>query len=298
MPPQKKSTKQKQSKIPLTQSSKFIKELRNLFKTNPLIPSAPILLEKFKKFNNIPPKWTPNTSIKQLRTDGVIIYSKKKPQGYSIDTNILSDLIRNSKMSSLPTTQVRPKTRKSSIKSKKKFAPKIKRSSISKRKTIAEIIDKIPSIPSYLLKRLSTNEVKILKMGVFDINRLPLQKIDSNIDTLSSARILFDASYANEKIVSDYIEAKVKYLGKVSNKLREKEDEQLVIKIFIEPLNEGKFDRILTKCMKKFDLEDCASRIIKKVGSKAKKIQLSDFALRKKIVDVLSKRYSKKKKRR
>jgi len=59
-------------------------------------------------------------------------------------------------------------------------------------------------------------------------------------------------------------------------------------------MNEGKFDKILSKCMKKFDLDKCASKIIKKVGNKAKKIQLSDFALRKKIVDVLSKRYSKK----
>ena len=71
-------------------------------------------------------------------------------------------------------------------------------------------------------------------MGVFDINRLPLQKIESHIDTLSSARILFDANYVNEKLVSDYIEAKVNYLGKISSKLHNKEDEQLVIKIFIE----------------------------------------------------------------
>ncbi|QEE14381.1 hypothetical protein DSAG12_00194 [Promethearchaeum syntrophicum] len=295
MPPQKKSTKQKQIKIQLTQSPKFIKELRNLFKTNPLIPSASILLEKFKKFNNIPQKWTPNTSIKQLRTDGVIIYSKKKPQGYSLESHILNDHIRNSKTIPHKTSKIRTGVHKSSIKPKKKPDSKIKSKSVSKRKTIAEIVDKIPSIPPYLLKRLSTNEVKILQMGVFDINRLPLQKIDSHIDTLSSARILFDGNYANEKLVSDYIEAKVKYLGKISNKLHEKEDEQLVIKIFIEPMNEGKFDRILKKCMKKYDLDNCASLIIKKVGSKAKKIQLSDFAVRKKIVEVLAKRYSKKK---
>ncbi|MHA1511312.1 MAG: hypothetical protein ACTSRX_06270, partial [Promethearchaeota archaeon] len=93
MSSQKKSTKKKQQKIQLTQSPKFIKELKRLFKTIPLIPSAALLLEKFKEFQNIPPKWTPNTSIKQLRADGIIIYSKKKPQGYSIDIIILNDLI-------------------------------------------------------------------------------------------------------------------------------------------------------------------------------------------------------------
>ena len=295
MPSQKKSIKQKQEKIQLTQSPKFIKELKILFKTFPQIPSAPILLEKFKEFKNIPPKWTPNTSIKQLRTDGIIIYNNKKPQGYSLDSNNLNDFI-SIKPNIGKTTQIEDKSPIPSIKSVKKSEIKQQSGSVlKKKKTTAEIMDKIPSIPKYLLKRLSSNEAKILQMGVFDINRLPLQKIDSHIETLSSARILFDANFVNEKLVSDYIEAKVKYLSKISQKLHEKEDDQLIIKIFIEPMNEGKFDRILTKYMKKFDLDNCASQIIKKVGSKAKKIQLSDFALRKKIVDVLSKRYSKNK---
>jgi len=211
---QKKSTKQKQQKIQLTQSSKFIRDLKKLFKTNPLIPSAALLLEKFKEFQNIPPKWTPNTSIKQLRADGIIIYSKKKPQGYSIDIITLNDLIMN-KREIGTTSQIKTKTQKSSVKPKKKQDMKVKSSSISKRKTSAEIVDKIPSIPKYLLKRLSSNEAKILKMGVFDINRLPLQKIDTHIETLSSARILFDANYNNEKIVSDYLEVKIKYLSKI-----------------------------------------------------------------------------------
>jgi len=77
--------------------------------------------------------------------------------------------------------------------------------------------------------------------------------------------------------------------------LHEKESEKLIEKLFLIPMKEGKFDKILSKCMKKFDLDNCASRLVKKVGSKAKKIPLSDFALRKKIVDILSKRYSKKK---
>jgi len=292
--PQKKSTKQKQQKIQLTQSSKFIRDLKKLFKTNPLIPSAALLLEKFKEFQNIPPKWTPNTSIKQLRADGIIIYSKKKPQGYSIDIITLNDLIMN-KREIGTTSQIKTKTQKSSVKPKKKQDMKVRSSSISKRKTSAEIVDKIPSIPKYLLKRLSSNEAKILKMGVFDINRLPLQKIDTHIETLSSARILFDANYNNEKIVSDYLEVKIKYLSKISHKLHEKESEKLIEKLFLIPMKEGKFDKILSKCMKKFDLDNCASRLVKKVGSKAKKIPLSDFALRKKIVDILSKRYSKKK---
>jgi len=131
-------------------------------------------------------------------------------------------------------------------------------------------------------------------MGVFDINRLPLQKIDTHIETLSSARILFDANYNNEKLVSDYLEVKIKYLSKISHKMHDKEGELLFIKIFVEPMKEGKFDKILIKCMKKFDLDNCALKIVKKVGSKAKKIPLSEFALRKKIVDILSKRYSNK----
>ena len=294
MSSKKKSTKQKQQKIQLTQSPKFIKELKKLFKTIPLIPSAALLLEKFKEFQNIPPKWTPNTSIKQLRADGIIILSRKKPQGYSIDIITLNDLIM-SKPKIRTTSQVNTKTQKSSVKPKKKADKKGKSRSVSKKKTSAEIIDKIPSIPKYLVKRLSSTEAKILKMGVFDINRLPLQKIDAHIETLSSARILFDANYNNEKIVSDYLEVKIKYLSKISHKLHEKEGERLFIKIFVEPMKEGKFDKILSKCMKKFDLDNCASKIVKKVGSKAKKIPLSDFALRKKMVDILSKRYSKKK---
>ncbi len=294
MSPQKKSTKQKQQKIQLTQSPKFVRDLKKLFKTNPLIPSAALLLGKFKEFQNIPPKWTPNTSIKQLRADGIIIYSKKKPQGYSIDIISLNDLIMN-KREIGTTSQVKTKTQKSSRKPKKKTDTKGKSSSVSKRRTSAEIIDQIPTIPKYLLKRLSSNEAKILKMGVFDINRLPLQKIDTHIETLSSARILFDANYNNEKLVSDYLEVKIKYLSKISHGLHEKESEKLIEKLFKIPLKEGKFDKILTKCMKKYNLDDCATKIVKKVGSKAKKIPLSEFALRKKIVDILSKRYSKKK---
>ncbi len=297
MSQQKKTTKQKQKKIPLTQSPKFIKDLKNLFKTIPLVPSAALLLENFKGFQTIPPKWTPNTSIKSLRSDGIIIYSKKKPQGYSLDSKILGDLIRNKReISGIPTTtQIRTKTKKTPPKPIKKSGIKKRSSSVSKRKTTAEIIDKIPSIPKYLLKRLSSNDVKILKMGVFDINRLPIQKIEYYLETLSSARILFDASYVNEKLVSDYIEAKLKFLGKISHKMHEKKGEHLLIKYFVEPMNEGKFDKVLKKCMKKYDLDDCAFKIIKKLGSKAKKIPLSEYALRKKIVEILSKRYSKKK---
>ena len=95
MSSQKKSTKQKQKKVQLTQSPKFIKELKNLFITIPLVPTAAILLEKFNEFHNIPPKWTQNTTIKQLRAEGIINYSKTKPQGYSLDSKILSNLIKN-----------------------------------------------------------------------------------------------------------------------------------------------------------------------------------------------------------
>ena len=296
MPPQKKTTKQKQKKIQLTQSPKFIKDLKYLFKTNPLVPSATLLLEKFKGFQTIPPKWTPNTSIKSLRTDGIIIYSKKKPQGYSLNSKILSDFIRNKGKiaGNTSSAQTKNKTKISSRKSTRKPDSKIKSSSVSRRKTTVDIINKIPSIPNYLIKRLSSNEIKILKMGVFDINRLLLQKIDFYLEILSSARILFDDNYKNEKMVLDYMDAKLKFLSKVSHGLHEKEGELLIVKFFKTPMNEGKFDKILKKCMKKYDLDDCASKIIKKVGSKAKKIPLSEYALRKNIVDILSKRYSKK----
>lgn len=295
-----KPRKPKQIKQPLTISSSFIGELKNLFKENPLIPSATVLLEKFKNFKNIPPKWTPNTSIKQLRADGIIKYSKKKPQGYSLDAQILSEFLKNKN------TNVNRSTSKTipSIKSKnprsqgkadvKKVHHSTKVKVISNKKTAAEIIDKIPSIPQYLLKRFSSNDVKIMKMGVFDINRLPLQKVDFYLESLSSARILFDGNYNNEKIILEYIDAKIKYLSKVSHKLHEEEGERLIKKIFVQPMNEGKFDKILTKCMKKYDLDECAFKIIKKVGGKVKKIPLSEYALRKKIVEILSKRYSKK----
>ena len=300
-------------KIPLTQAPQFIAELIQLFARRSPITPASALVEAFKQFDTIPPKWTPNTVKKHLSEAGIITYSRKKPMGFTLNSEKLNLLLEES--IAIPTrkpSKTKPSTLKkprpssqSSGKPKKSLSSKPRKISSeshkapSKTQSTRDILNKIPTFPPYLMKRLSTKTRKVLNLGAIELNAIkPLGKVEKTIDLLTSGKIFFDHTYDDEKNVMDALDARIRYLSRRATTLRDHEIDQLFEKMFIPMLHNGngKCSKIISKWEKQqFNLQECAQRCLKKMGKKAKKIPLSEFALRQKIQAVLHTRYPKRK---
>ncbi len=285
----KKSSKKtsKKVKLPLVSSSAFITELKQLFLDNPIIAPASALIESFKTLN-LPQKWTVNTTKNELINLGIIFYHKKKPSGYILDTDKLNELVHIYKISS---SSQNHDNKIDQVSVKQGTTQNTQSQSISKPNSKEE--EKFPSLAPYLLERMSSNARKILRVGLFEIKELSTSKLDKNIEHLSSARIFYDGKYANEKVLLDYIDEKVRFLCDLKEKRHEEEAEILINQLFVVKLNAGKFDSIINKYDPESNLDECVFRCIKKLGGKRSKIELSDFALQKHIADILSKKYIK-----
>ena len=287
-------------KIPLTQAPQFIAELIQLFASRSPITPASALVEAFKQFDTIPSKWTPNTVKKHLSEAGIITYSRKKPMGFTLNTEKLNLLLEES--IAIPTRKP-SKTKPSTLKKPRPSSSKPHKISSESHKTPSktqstrDLLNKIPTFPPYLMKRLSTKTRKVLNLGAIELNAIkPLGKVEKTIDLLTSGKIFFDQKYNDEKNVMDALDARIRYLSRRATTLRDHEIDQLFEKMFTPMLHNGKCLKIISKWEKQqFNLQECAQRCLKKMGKKAKKIPLSEFALRQKIQVVLHTKYPKRK---
>lgn len=308
----KQQTKGRILKRPLSEDPEFIAELTQLFAKNTLITSATALLNAFKQFKHIPPKWTCNTIKKKLTEAGVLAYSRKKPTGFSLNTEHLNHFLDGktlppgrkstpAKTSTIKRPRLSSKTTgkpKKNISSKSRKVSSKPHKSPPKTQSARDILNKIPTFPAYLMKRLSTKARKILHLGAIELNALkPLSKVEKSIDLLTSAKIFFDHTYDDEKRVMDALDIRIRYLSERANGFRDRETDYAFNQIFNPMVNNGKFSKVLRQWEKeKIDLQDCAQRCLKKMGGKAKKIpHISEYALRRKIQTALHEKYPKRK---
>ena len=308
----KQQTRGRIPKQPLYEAPEFIKELTHLFAENTLITPSSALLEAFKQFKHIPKKWTINTIKKSLTESGVLVYSRKKPMGFSLNMEQLNRFLDGKAPAlerklapSKPSTIKRPRPSsrttgkpKKNISSKSRKVSSKPHKSPPKTQSTRDILNKIPTFPAYLMKRLSTKSKKVLHLGAIELNAIkPLSKVEKSIDLLTSAKIFFDETYDDEKRVMDALDTRIRYLSERANGFRDRETDYAFNQIFTPMVNNGKFSKILTKWEKeKMDLQDCAQRCLKKMGGKAKKIpHISEYALRRKIQTALHEKYPKRK---
>jgi len=308
----KQQTKGRILKRPLSEAPEFIKELTHLFAENTLITPSSALLEAFKQFKHIPPKWTVNTIKKHLTDTGILAYSRKKPMGFSLNTEQLNrfldgktPVLERKLASAKPSTLKKPRpSSRTASKSKRPITTKSRKASSKPRKippktqSTRDILNKIPIFPAYLMKRLTSKTRKFLHLGAIELNAIkPLSKVEKSIDLLTSAKIFFDETYDDEKRVMDALDIRIRFLSERANGFRDRETDYAFNRIFTPMVNNGKFSKILTKWEKeKYDLQDCANRCLKKMGGKAKKIpHISEYALRRKIQTALHEKYPKRK---
>lgn len=169
--------------------------------------------------------------------------------------------------------------------------PKQESQIISTKDTEATLLDRIPSVPSYLMSRMSKDAQKFFVMGLLELNRLPADKLEKAIEHLTGSRMFFDAQYANEKDIIMFIDKKMALMNKRLEELREAEAQEKIHKLFIEPLMKGKFDKFVKQLGSGYSVEACAADILDKMGRDARKIPLSEYALRRKFEEILREKF-------
>ncbi len=179
-------------------------------------------------------------------------------------------------------------------KSKSESSKKPKISSTSITVSQESILQTIPNFPQYLLKRMPKQARSAFRLGLSQINSLSSKKIDIMIEYLTAAKIFFDTSYTNERELVAAIDQKIRFMSEISEKRHNENVDKIFQKTFTEFYNSGKFSSIIKNWGEKYQIEECAYQIWKKMGRKAKKIPISDYALRKMIISTLKEKFPEK----
>ncbi|MHA1794921.1 MAG: hypothetical protein ACTSUK_02330 [Promethearchaeota archaeon] len=132
------------------------------------------------------------------------------------------------------------------------------------------------------------------RLGVSQINSLSSKKIDIMIEYLTAAKIFFDTSYTNERELVAAIDQKIRFMSEISEKRHNENVDKIFQKTFTDFYNSRKFSSIIKDWGEKYQIEECAYQIWKKMGRKAKKIPISDYALRKMIISTLKEKFPEK----
>jgi hypothetical protein len=156
------------------------------------------------------------------------------------------------------------------------------------------IKDRIAPFPRYLLKRISAEAQRAMEMGILEIDRGDLNKLEWAMEHIHGARMFFDPQYPAEKEILDSLDEKTARISQRLEVLRNQEADRAIRDLVIEPLVNGKFEKILRNWGSKYGADDCAYEIIRKIGFRVKKIPLSEMALRKRIVEILKERFPEK----
>ncbi len=315
----------KNTQFPLLHYPEFINQLKSLFKKKTLMSSLNELKGELDKLQ-LPPQWDPVDIKKELSSLDILKYSRSAPRGYSlnmsvlkekseeVDSNMLltlenelySPIITESKVNikkeqsreeNKTRTEKTTKTRKTVIleqdkpKKKKNLDSSLKEdTSILEKKedTVEAILEKNSGFPSYLLERMTKTGREAIKMGVLEINKLDIKNLKKYLDALANSRMFYDGSYESEREIVEYIDKKVRYMSKVLEQMHNQEAEKYIQKYVKDKIKEGKFDKIVKGLSNGMSYDDCAWEITENIGWWGRrKIPLNDFALRKRVSEIL-----------
>ncbi|MHA1610800.1 MAG: hypothetical protein ACTSYU_02000 [Promethearchaeota archaeon] len=316
-------------------STEFVDELLEFFSEEPVGMTAVELTEAFNGFSHLPIKWSARKLKQFLTKSQVMIYSRKKPAGFSLDRSQIQEYAisetsiqikprKKSPKSTLAlkkrdkksTTSIKSRTSipsiskkipsrrsqsiaksktktlttsKSQIKSKSKTKSKTRSptKSISTKRKQPSIADTIPSYPKYLVGRMPKAAQKALNLGGTQIQNLSLKKLSEAIEYLTASKMFFDSQFVNERNLIQGLDERIGFMSKLSEKIHEEQATLAFNKYFFDMYNQSKFDKIIKKWGSHYDIEQCSYLCLKKMGKKAKKISISEYALRKMIKEVL-----------
>jgi hypothetical protein len=229
---------------------------------------------------------TDTSTTTEISSDGIMPVKKPRARKKTVasDAAALSD----NQVTPSKTPEITPSHEVPMVEKKEEGAA-------PKPKSMEEILERIPSFSGYLLNRMSKEAQKAIRLGVLEINRMKTSDLEKAMEHLTPVRMFFDASYENEKEILDFLEQKIAYMNKILEQLHEKEGEALYHKEILEPLAKGKFEKIIRKWGPEISVDECAYQILDKIGGRTlKKIPLSEFVLRKKLIENLKEKYPEK----
>ncbi len=317
---EKSATKNKISHNPFL-SQEFVDELQDFFRDQPVGMSAAELTEAFSTFSHLPFKWSARKLKIFLTKSQILSYSRKKPAGFSLDNSQIQEYSNNlNNLNIAPSLQIhlpkktpkdtltkkkRVKKSPSSVKSKSSSKSRSKPQSKSRSQTKSKpqhispksqrsIVHTIPSYPKYLLNRMPKQAQKALNLGVTQIQAMSLKKLDESIEYLTASKMFFDGAFENERKLMQSLDDRVGYMSKLSEQIHDKRASMAFNKYFYEMYDNAKFAKIIRKWGSHYDVEQCAYLCWKKMGKKANKISISEYALRKMIKAVLLEKHPEK----
>ncbi|MCF2139448.1 MAG: hypothetical protein K9W44_05270 [Candidatus Lokiarchaeota archaeon] len=276
------------------QNEGLSQELFDFFSNQPVSLSSSELIDSFNKFSSLPKHWS-GRKLKQFLTgEGFLRYTRANPKGYYLNIKEIQETYL--KESNLLLKESEKSTSEKIINSLANNPPETNKKthrshSFSSQESINDILDTIPDFPQYLLARMPKKARYAFRLGVAQINSLSISKLDHMIEYLTAAKMFFDTTYSNEGELVKAINDKIRYMSEISEMRHSESIQREFQKIFYSLYSKGKFSSIIQNWGVKYGLDGCAFRCWKKMGKKAKKIPISDYALRKMIAEVLKEKF-------
>ncbi|MHA1672245.1 MAG: hypothetical protein ACTSYI_01330 [Promethearchaeota archaeon] len=217
---------------------------------------------------------------------------KKSPSSVKSKGSSSSISEKRSSITTQPQSQAKFQT-KSKSKSRSQSQSK-SRSQYIIPKSQRSIVHIFPSYPKYLLGRMPKQAQKVLNLGVAQIQAMSLKKLDEAIEYLTASKMFFDGAFENERKLMQSLDDRVGYMSKLSEEIHEQRATRAFDKYFYDMYDNAKFAKIIKKWGTHYDAEQCAYLCWKKMGKKANKISISEYALRKMIKAVLLEKHPEK----
>ena len=127
-----------------------------------------------------------------------------------------------------------------------------------------------------------------MNMGLLEINKLEIKDLKKYTEALATSRMFYNGKYENESRIIEYIDKKVRYMSNRLEELHDQEAEKYINKYVTQKIRNGKYDKIISKLDEGKNVDDVAWEITDNVGWWGRrKIPLNDYALSKRIAEIL-----------
>ncbi len=193
---------------------------------------------------------------------------------------------------STPSRKGTSKKPKKSTKTRSKVGTKSKTKSkpASKYDLLPEI-DRYYAPPPYLYDRLTKEGQKAIKLGVHEIQKLPLKKLDRVFEVLGAEIIKFDPAFEKEAEMRAHIENRLKEINQARDKATDQISQEFLQEKVELGIREGKFNDVLDRFKATGRVDDAAYDIFNNLGRNRKKWPFTEVLLLKKIQELLRTKY-------
>lgn len=154
-----------------------------------------------------------------------------------------------------------------------------------------EDLDRYYAPPTYLFERLTKDGTKAVRLGVLQIQHLPLKKLVYYYDVLGTEKIKFDAEFDKEREFLEHIDHLMDIIQARRNELYEEVARAYITERVEGPMDAGKFDKILAKLGPGYGPREISYDIFDALKRARKKWPFGEPALRKEIRRLVKRKF-------